>query len=67
MKNVKYPNLTIIKFPIKKYPYVLLLKTKGGKKIIADCIQTIEQAQEIANNWAEQLQIPIYQHEIQAA
>lgn len=67
MKNVKYPNLTITKLPIKTYPYVLLLKTKGGQKIIADGLQTIEQAQEIANNWAEQLQIPIYQHEIKAA
>lgn len=34
MKRTRYPNVTIVRFPIPKYPYSVFLKTKGGRKII---------------------------------
>lgn len=62
----QYPNLTIVYFPFeKKHPYALYLKTKTGVRLIARGYKTIEQAQQEAQEWADDLHIPIYQQEIQ--
>lgn len=59
-----YPNLTIVHFSFSKSPYSVFLKTQLGTKLIANGCQTIEQAGEIAQQWATDLKIPVYQRKI---
>lgn len=69
VNNLKptYPHISIAHFQCLKHtthPYSVFLKTKMGEKIIVSGCKTIEQAHGLAQQWADELKIPICLHEI---
>lgn len=68
VNNLKpvYPHISITYFACLQRtpdPYSVFLKTKMGQKLIVSGCKTIEQAHGLAQQWADELKIPICLHE----